>query len=348
MNRSLKPRRRTSGPVWRFLYRAAEELAAAGDPLAVCEAAVRIAVPRLATACTLHRPAGAASDTCQAGAIPPGSGDSAKTVPLIADGKTIGVLTFHRPDGRPHNRATRAYARLVARALARATEARNERAEFAAALAHELRNAVAPVRLGIGLLQETAPDSPSGPTVDRLARLAGRLSDVVDGMVDLFRAEHGKLALRLMPVNLEDLATRAADAASLVRERGHHLSVRVTPAARTVWADPVRLEQVLTNLLLNAAWYTERGGAIDLLADRDGDAVVVRVRDTGVGLPAELLTRVFDPFFQAGPKVRGLGLGLALVRRLVGLHGGSVRAESDGPGKGSTFVVRLPATSASD
>jgi signal transduction histidine kinase len=162
-------------------------------------------------------------------------------------------------------------------------------------------------------------------------------------MMDLYRAGTGRLALDLAPVDLGAVAAAAAAAVeAVVRERGHRLTVRVAPDAGPIRGDPVRLGQVLVNLLTNAARYTDPGGEISLTAGREGPAVVVRVRDTGVGIPAHLLRRVLDGSAPADPSRGGLGIGLRLVRRLVELHGGTVGVTSGGPGAGSEFVVTLP------
>jgi signal transduction histidine kinase len=132
----------------------------------------------------------------------------------------------------------------------------------------------------------------------------------------------------------------------IVRDRGHQISIVPTPETITVAADPVRLEQILVNLLINAAHYTEPGGAITLDAWQDGPFSAVRVRDTGVGIAPEMLPLIFEPFVRAVPRsqstVGGLGLGLALVKIFVERQGGNVTARSDGPGQGSEFIVRLP------
>jgi len=178
---------------------------------------------------------------------------------------------------------------------------------------------------------------------ERLVRQVGRLNEVLEGMLELAQAEHGKPALRLQPVELAAVVRDATEVVGpLIADRRHRLTVRIDPVVGAVWADPLRLGQVLTNLLTNAAKYTDPGGRIDLTADRESVGVVIRVRDAGTGIPPEMLPRLFDRYAQADPGRGGLGLGLALVKQLVELHGGTVEARSDGPGTGSEFVVRLP------
>jgi CheY-like chemotaxis protein len=169
----------------------------------------------------------------------------------------------------------------------------------------------------------------------------------VDDLLDVSRISRGTIELRKEPVRLADAVTRAVDSTRpLVEARGHRLDVMLP--AEPIWldADPTRLDQVLGNLLNNAAKYTLPGGEILVNAERDGSWVVIRVADNGTGIPADLLPRVFELFTQA-PRAPdraqgGLGIGLSLVRSIVSLHGGSVEAKSDGPHKGSEFVVRLP------
>jgi signal transduction histidine kinase len=256
-------------------------------------------------------------------------------------------MTFYRIGAcatSPRSRAiARAYAQCTAQALTVPVAVGDapEREEMTAALAHELRNAVVPLRYGLATLRLAGPDSPNGQAAYELVeRRVERLCALLDGMMDLYRA---KGPLRPRVLDLEVAAGRAAEAADhLIQEGRHRLSIQVAPAARVVTADPLRLEQVLSNLLVNAAKYTAPSGEVELSANRDGSAVVIRVRDTGVGIPEELLTRVFDRFVQGDSRADGLGLGLTVVRRLVELHGGEVWAESAGVGRGSTFVVRLP------
>jgi signal transduction histidine kinase len=341
-----EPRVRKTNGVWRFLYRAQTALADAADVETLCATAARLAVPRLANACTVCSLDGTGDRTWRAGGAGPWDVGEPEAVPLVAGGRTVGTMRFHRAPDRQsacRSAAGRAYGRVVGRALGRLLKSDSVRAEFAAALAHELANAVAPLRWDAAIIGECEPGSPRGRAVcARLARQTERLAKILTGMLELARAEHGKLALQVRPVTLADVVGGAAESVGpLIEGRGHRLAVRIDAAVGEVWADPPRMEQVLTNLLANAAKYTPPGGDIELIAAREGGYVVIRVRDSGKGIEPRLLPRLFDCYSQADPGRGGLGLGLALVRRLVELHGGTVAAHSDGPGTGSEFVIRL-------
>jgi signal transduction histidine kinase len=214
---------------------------------------------------------------------------------------------------------------------------------FAAAVVHELRNAVSPLRFETELIRTLGPDSPGGcRAFDRLERQIGHLGRVLEGMFDLYQVRDGHASLETCVFDLCDVVAGAVEEARpLILGRCHRLTTHVPDDARAVCGDPDRVEQVLTNLLVNAAKYTPCGGDIDLTADRADADVCIRVRDTGSGIPADVLPHVFEPLARAS-RGGGLGLGLALVRRLVELHSGSVWAESPGPGRGSTFIVRFP------
>ena len=221
--------------------------------------------------------------------------------------------------------------------------------EFLAMLAHELRNPLAPVRNAVQILRTTRAEDPD---VVRLAELMGRqvgqMAHMVDDLLDVSRITRGKVELRKERMVLADAITRAAETARpLIEARRHELILSVSPESIVLEADPMRLTQVLGNLLNNAAKYTEEGGRIFVTATRDGDEAVVRIRDTGIGLAPDMLTGVFDLFTQEKRTLDrsqgGLGIGLTLVRSLVELHGGTVQATSEGPGRGSEFIVRLPA-----
>lgn len=231
-------------------------------------------------------------------------------------------------------------------ALARADE---DKDEFLAVLAHELRNPLAPVFYALKLLDEKPLDDPNRWYIRRIVdRQMRRLARLIDDLLDVSRIRTGKVELRKSRVELNSVIGHAVDVARpLAEDRGHGLAVSLPPEPVWLEADPVRLEQVFSNLLSNAVKFTEDGGSISLSAERQDQEVVVRVRDTGVGIPPDLLPRVFDLFTQGDrslDRVRdGLGIGLTLSRRLVELHGGTVEAYSEGVGRGSEFVVRLPA-----
>jgi PAS domain S-box-containing protein len=220
--------------------------------------------------------------------------------------------------------------------------------EFLATLAHELRNPLAPIRNAVQVLYEKDIDDPhirqAREVIDRQLK---QLTRLVDDLLDVSRITHGQVILQLQPTELAPILTTAVETSRpLLDARHHQWEVEVLPEAVRVEADPTRLSQVFANLLNNAAKYTEPGGRIRLRAEREDREIVVRVSDTGVGIAADMLPKVFDLFTQAEQTIDraqgGLGIGLTLVRRLVELHHGSVTALSAGPGRGSEFVVRLP------
>jgi CheY-like chemotaxis protein/two-component sensor histidine kinase len=176
------------------------------------------------------------------------------------------------------------------------------------------------------------------------------LTHLVDDLLDLSRITHGKIQLRRHKVGLAVVVNQAVETCRpVVESRRHELTVSLPPQPLHLEADPTRLEQILINLLTNAAKYTDAGGRIGLTATQADGEVVIRVRDSGAGIPADMLPRIFEPFRQAdwvsGRADAGLGIGLTLVRRLTELHGGRVEVSSPGPGRGSEFTVRLPALS---
>jgi len=228
-------------------------------------------------------------------------------------------------------------------------EADRRKDEFLAMLAHELRNPLAPVRNAVQILQATRTDD---PVVVRLTEMLSRqvrhMAHLVDDLLDVSRITRGKVDLQKEHVILTDVVSRAVEIARpLIETRRHDLNISLPPDPILIEADPTRLTQILGNLLNNAAKYTEDGGHIWVSAIRDHCDVVVSVRDSGIGLAPEMLSRVFDLFTQENRTIDrsqgGLGIGLTLVKRLVEMHAGTVRATSDGPGRGSEFVVRLPA-----
>jgi CheY-like chemotaxis protein/two-component sensor histidine kinase len=178
-------------------------------------------------------------------------------------------------------------------------------------------------------------------------RQVAQLARLIEDLLDLSRIDRGKIELKKRRVGLEEVVRLAVETSRpAIAAAGHALSVSMPAEPVELEADPTRVAQVLANLLNNAAKYTDPGGQIQLIAEREGSEVVLRVRDTGIGIPPEMLAGIFEPFHQVrGPRDRsqgGLGLGLTLVQSLVQLHGGSIRASSEGPGRGSEFTVRLP------
>jgi signal transduction histidine kinase len=224
--------------------------------------------------------------------------------------------------------------------------------ELLAMLAHELRNPLAPIRNALHTLQlPGAPAADAEAARQVMGRQVEHLARLVEDLLDVSRLQRGRIRLRKEPVELAEVIARAAEAVrSAFDARRQEFTIALPPEPVLLEADAARLTQVLVNLLDNAAKYTEEGGRVWLTAKRNHGEVFLRVRDTGMGIPAELLPYVFDLFSQGERSLDrsqgGLGLGLTLVRRLLEMHGGSVAAFSDGPGRGSEFVVRLPLPSA--
>ncbi|MFL5310828.1 MAG: ATP-binding protein [Myxococcales bacterium] len=236
------------------------------------------------------------------------------------------------------------YAREQAEAASTAKD------EFLAMLGHELRNPLSPILTALELMKLRG-DGRISREQDVIDRQTRHLIRLVDDLLDVSRITRGKVELRKQPVEVRDVLAKATEMASpLLEQRRHHFDVHAPPRGLRLDADEARLAQVVANLLTNAAKYTEPGGHISLIARREGDEAVIEVRDDGIGISAGLLPRVFDLFVQGRQSSDraegGLGIGLALVRNLVALHGGTVEARSAGLGKGSTFVVRLPALAA--
>lgn len=227
-------------------------------------------------------------------------------------------------------------------------EADRRKDEFLATLAHELRNPLAPIRNSLEMLKRPDVD-PAAARYSRsvMERQIQHLVRLVDDLLDVSRVMRGKIELRKERIELERVISRAIETAEpLIEEQQQELEVSLPEETLILEVDPVRVAQVLGNLLTNAAKYTDQDGRISLLAEREGDEIVLRVRDTGIGIAPDLLLHVFDSFVQGESAAErfpgGLGLGLTLARNLVELHGGAIEAESAGVGKGAEFVVRLP------
>ena len=220
--------------------------------------------------------------------------------------------------------------------------------EFLAMLGHELRNPLAPVTTALQIMR-IHENEPSRVARSReiVERQIEHMTRLIDDLLDVSRITRGKIELREQPLLLSSVIERAVESARpLIDERGHRIALDLPTEPVTFLADPARLAQVFANLLNNAAKYTDVGGRIWLWARVDGKNLVVSVKDDGPGLTKELQKHAFELFMQ-GPQMRarargGLGIGLTLVRRLVELHGGTVEALSEGPGRGTEFVVRLP------
>ena len=233
-------------------------------------------------------------------------------------------------------------------------ESARQKDEFLAVLAHELRNPLAPLRTAIELIRvargDPAVQDRAHAVMDRQVR---HLVRMVDDLLDVSRITRGKIGLRRERVALGAAIQNAVETSRpLLEAAGHALELSLPPRPVYVDADSTRLAQVFANLLNNAAKYTERGGSIRLDAEVEGPSVAVRVRDTGVGIPAGMLSRIFEMFTQADRSLEklhgGLGIGLTLARQLVEMHGGTIEARSPGAGRGSEFIVRLPVAAETD
>lgn len=267
-----------------------------------------------------------------------------ETIPMYQ----IGFLVRH-PNGEPMCFATVARDITPLKQAEHALrEADRRKDEFLAMLAHELRNPLAPIRNAAHVLGLLGLEQPRIKWAqETIEGQVAHLTRLVDDLLDVSRIVRGKITLKKEEIELADLVERILEAAQpLVEAKGHRLTVRLPEEPVRLEVDPVRVTQVLLNLLDNAAKYNPDGGKIELNARVAGEEIEIRVKDDGMGIPAELLPHVFE-MFQQGERTLdrsqgGLGIGLTLVQRLVGMHGGRVGAYSDGPGLGATFTVRLP------
>ena len=227
-------------------------------------------------------------------------------------------------------------------------EADRRKDEFLAMLAHELRNPLAPIQNAVQLMDMSGLQDPQIVWCrDVIERQSRQLARLVDDLLDVSRITQGKINVEREPVDVSAVVARAVETSRpLIDSRRQELTVEMPAQPLRVMGDVTRLAQIVGNLLNNAAKYTEDAGRIRVAVERDGGEVVIRVRDTGVGIPADMVAHVFDLFTQEDRTLHraqgGLGIGLALVRRLVEMHGGTVTAYSQGPGTGSEFTVRLP------
>jgi signal transduction histidine kinase/ActR/RegA family two-component response regulator len=237
-------------------------------------------------------------------------------------------------------------AKMLADALRNAETASRAKDEFLAMLSHELRNPLSAVRNALATAE--LDEAHRGQAFQIARRQTTQLTHLVDDLLDVARITHGHIALRNECVWLSQIVERALEATrGLVDDRGHSLAVSLE--AVPVEVDPARIEQVVVNILTNAVKYTPPGGRIAVAIERNGDSALIRIRDSGLGLSEEMLPRVFDLFAQANRApdraAGGLGIGLTLAKRLVELHGGRIEVRSEGEGRGTEFIVHIPAAS---
>lgn len=280
-------------------------------------------------------------------------------VPLCSRGRIIGGMTFlssstRRRFGEDELRVAENLAERIAIAIENARlyrelqEQDRRKDEFLATLAHELRNPLAPIRNGLQILRMAGSDGEIvDQTLSMMDRQLGHVTHLVDDLMDVARVSSGKVVLRLEQAPLKSIIDAAVETSRQMIESGEHeFTLRWPDEDLTVEADRTRLVQILANLLNNAAKYTPPGGRIEMSAERDGDFAAIRIADNGVGIPSDLLPKVFEMFNQVGASLDrsqgGLGIGLTLVQRLVEMHNGTVEAESAGSGLGSVFTVRIP------
>ena len=270
------------------------------------------------------------------------------------------VVTLPGADGRPIGFATvsqdvterKRLADDLRSLAADLSEADRRKNEFLAMLAHELRNPLAPISHAARALRLGSGDAETLRSASALLeRQVGQLARLVDDLLDISRITRGKIDLKKVNVELAAVVDQAIEAVRpLYQSMKHELTVTLPPQPVRLHADPARLAQIISNLLNNAAKFTDEGGHVRLTVEQEGDDAVVRVSDKGIGIAAEHLPGLFEMFAQVDTSLErsrgGLGIGLTLVKTLVEMHGGTVAAHSDGPGRGSTFVVRLPVLSA--
>lgn len=219
-------------------------------------------------------------------------------------------------------------------------------------LAHELRNPLAPIRNGLELIRLAGDDAATREQAQgMMERQVAQMVRLTDDLLDLARISQGRLELRKEQVEFASVVRSAVEATRpLIEANRHELHISLPPAPILLEGDLTRLAQVFSNLLNNSAKYTEPGGRIWLTVERQEAAVVATVRDTGIGIPGEMLSRIFEMFTQVDRSLEkargGLGIGLTLVRQLVEMHGGRVEARSEGPDRGSLFIVHLPVITA--
>jgi PAS domain S-box-containing protein len=277
-------------------------------------------------------------------------------LPLASRARTIGAIALARGESRPGFAADEfELAQELGRRASTAIDnsrlydelrkADRQKDDFLAMLAHELRNPLAAIDYAVQLSKISPEQAASASEI--IHRQVRQLARLIDDLLDISRITRDKIELQKEVVDAATLVNRAAGTARpTIEEHQHQLIVQIAPEDMPLFADPTRIEQILVNLLTNAAKYTPAGGRITLEAFPQNDQLLFKVKDTGVGIPTEMLPRVFELFTQVNPAIDrtkgGLGIGLTVVRRLAEMHGGTVSATSEGLGKGSEFTVRLP------
>ena len=290
---------------------------------------------------------------------------SAIALPIVASDRTMGVLEVYLSPENPLGEEDVAFVQSLVNLLVMAVERRTleeelrhhvaqladadrRKDEFLAMLAHELRNPLAPIRHALPLLKSGVLDKDShNEAINVVNRQVDHMVRLVDDLLDVSRILRGTIDLKKEPVELATIINRAVETSQpLIYAQSHQLSMSLPPEPVWLLADSVRMAQVLANLLNNAAKYTDPNGEIRITAERVPEGVNIRISDTGIGIPPELLSRVFDIFTQVDQSIAraqgGLGIGLTLVKSLVEMHGGKVTASSGGLGQGSEFTVWLP------
>ena len=351
---------------WSFLAQASVALSESLDVEAIARLLVRSCIPALADRCTL-RLTGEDGDLRKEFMWPENApaGDIAGeplVITLVAGGSTLGTLSLVSGVSRPFEADSVAIATKLAghaavaldnaRLYEKLREEDRRKDEFLAMLAHELRNPLAPISNAVHVLSADDPD-PAKLSWARevIGRQLRQLIRLVDDLLDVARISRGKIDLKIESIDVARVVAAAVETSRpTVDALQHELTVSLPPGPLRVRGDFTRVAQVLANIINNAAKYTDKGGRITVSAAREGPEVVFRIRDSGLGIPRELLSKIFEPFTQIGRTLDraqgGLGIGLTLAQRLVEMQGGSVSAFSEGPDRGSEFTVFLPAAAA--
>jgi signal transduction histidine kinase len=278
-------------------------------------------------------------------------------LPLAMGAKRLGAIGFGYRQPREFTATDRALLHDLTKQaslaldrsllLQQAEQANRAKDEFLAMLGHELRNPLSPIVNSLQIMRLRGGEAKFGREVEVIERQVRNLVRLVDDLLDVSRITQGRVSLEKEVVETAEVVARAIELARpLIEQRAHRLQVEITPEGLALEADTSRLAQVLSNLLINAAKYTEPGGRISVAAGLNSGEIEIRVRDNGPGIPPSLMPRLFDLFVQGSPTLDrrqgGLGIGLSVAKSLVELHRGRLSAHSDGPGQGSEFVVRLP------